>query len=213
MRKTTIAISILTALTGIAVASAQPGDAGAKGECGGGKHGAQRFEKLDANGDKVVTKAELLSGATKHFDLADANKDGSVTPAERKAAHEKFAAERFAEGDKNKDGALSSDELPRHFAKMMDKLDANRDGKLTKDELAVMKARHEAREARNPRGDKVETRAELVAHVTERFTRMDTNQDGKLTADELQKGHHGRHGRGHGHGGSERDGQRPDREG
>ena len=37
MKKTTIAISILTALSGIAVASAQPG----KGECGGGERGAE----------------------------------------------------------------------------------------------------------------------------------------------------------------------------
>jgi hypothetical protein len=198
MKKTTIAISILTALTGIAVASAQPG----KGECGGGERGAHHFEKLDANGDKVVTKAELISGATKHFDLADANKDGSVTPAERKAAHEKFAAERFAESDKNKDGALSGDELPPHFAHKLDKLDANKDGKLTKDELALLKAKHEEREGKGPHGDKVETRAELTAHLTERFTKLDTNQDGKLTAEEMQKGHghRGHHERGDGEG-------------
>jgi Ca2+-binding EF-hand superfamily protein len=192
--KKTIAISILTALSGIAVASAQPDDANGDRECGGGAS-AHHFEKLDTNGDKVVTRDELLSGVTKHFDLADANKDGSVTPAERQAAHEKFAAERFMQNDKNKDGALSSDELPPQRAKMLEKLDVNKDGKLTKEEFSAMQAKLAERGAkRHARGDKVETRADLVAHVSERFTKLDTNQDGKLTAEELQKGHHGPHG-------------------
>ena len=200
--KKLITISILTALAGVAVASAQP-DAGAanKGECGGrGGFAMHHFEQMDANKDGKVTRAEMLSGATQHFDKADANKDGKVTPEERKAAFESFAEQRFNEQDKNKDGALSADELPGHFAKRMEKFDTNKDGKLTRDELKAIGEQHKGRFARRFGADETRTRADLVAHVEKRFEKLDANKDGALTQDEMKAGHHGRGHRGFRHG-------------
>ena len=200
--KKLITISILTALAGVAVASAQA-DAGAanKGECGGrGGFAMHRFENLDQNKDGKVTRAEMLSRATERFDKADTNKDGKVTPEERKASFQQFAEQRFAEQDKNKDGALSADELPGHFAKRMEKFDTNKDGKLTRAELQALADQHKGRFGKHFGADETRTRADLVAHVGERFDKLDTNKDGTLTQDEMKAGHHGRMHHGFRHG-------------
>jgi Ca2+-binding EF-hand superfamily protein len=193
--KKAIVISILTALSGVAIAAAQPTDKPAhEGGCGKGR--MHKFEKLDKNADGKVTRDEMLSGITTHFDQADSDKNGTLSEAEQKAAHEKHAAERFAKGDKNSDGVLTQDELPARFAERAMKLDANKDGKLTREELAKIGEMHKAFKARF-HDDKPRTRANLVAHVDERFTKLDANKDGTLTEDEMAKGHHfrGHHGR------------------
>lgn len=195
--KKAIVISILTALSGIAVAAAQPGDkSGHDGACGRGP--MHKFEKLDSNADGKVTRDEMLSGITAHFDQADTNKDGTLSDAEQKAAHEKHAAQRFADSDKNHDGVLTQDELPPHFGQRLMKFDANKDGKLTRDELAKLGEMREHWKGRfhGDKGDKPHTRAALVAHVDERFAKLDSNKDGALTQDEMAKGHHfhGHHG-------------------
>jgi Ca2+-binding EF-hand superfamily protein len=186
--KKAILISIVTALAGVAVASAQP----PHGECKGGGCG---MAKLDSNGDGVVTKDEMLAHMTALFDKADANKDGQVTPEERKAAFDRFADARFTEADKNHDGALSGDELPPWLAQKLNALDTNGDGKLTQQELAAMRAKHE-KHFEEREGGGTHTRDEMKAHVEQRFNELDTNHDGKLTQQELAAGHHGRH---HGH--------------
>jgi hypothetical protein len=193
--KKIIAISLLTALSGIAVASAQPGEAREPRQEGKrGARAAQHFQKLDTNGDKVVSRAELLSRITERFDGADINKDGTVTPEERKLGKQKWAEERFSKADANKDGALSSEELPGRLAKKLQKLDANQDGKLTREELSVLKAKYEQHMAKRG-GDQPKTRAEVVAKVSERFGKMDTNQDGQLSINELKSGQPGHHGK------------------
>src|SRR2546426_1190303 len=47
-----------------------------------------RFDRLDANNDGVITRAEAAGSATllKDFDRADKNNDGKITPAEYPAA-------------------------------------------------------------------------------------------------------------------------------
>jgi Ca2+-binding EF-hand superfamily protein len=208
--KKLITITIVTALAGVAVASAQP-DAGVeKGQCGGGRgFGMHKFEHMDANSDGRVTRDEMLKRATEHFDKADANKDGSVTAEEREAAFKKHAEERFTQQDKNKDGALSGDELPPRFAKHTEKLDTNKDGKLTKAELQVFAAEHKGRFGRHAGAKGPHTRAELVAHVEKRFEKLDQNRDGALSQDELATVRHGRHGH-HGHEGGRGRGEQHD---
>jgi hypothetical protein len=194
--KKAIVISILTALSGVAIAAAQPNDKPAhEGGCGKGR--MHHFEKIDANKDGKVTRDEMLTGITTHFDQADTNKDGTLSDAEQKAAHEKRSAGRFAKEDKNGDGVLTQDELPAHFGDRLMKLDANKDGKLTREELAKLGDMREHWKARGHNDDKPHTRANLVAHVGERFTKLDTNKDGALTQDEMAKGHHFGGHRGH----------------
>jgi len=45
-----------------------------------------RLGKMDANGDRVITRDEFVAGALARFDAADANHDGKLTPEERRAA-------------------------------------------------------------------------------------------------------------------------------
>lgn len=197
--KKAIVISILTALSGVAIAAAQADKPEHEGGCGKGR--LHHFEKLDKNADGKVTREEMLSGVTARFDQADSDKDGTLSDAEKKAAHEKHAAERFAKGDKNGDGVLTQDELPPRFGERLFKLDANKDGKLTREELAKlgeMRAQWKERmhgDKGRMHSDKPHTRAELVAHVDQRFVKLDADKDGALTPDEMAKGHRfGRHG-------------------
>ncbi len=50
--------------------------------------------KMDADGDKIVTRAEFKAQALAMFDRADANKDGTVTPEERQAVRAAWRAKR-----------------------------------------------------------------------------------------------------------------------
>ncbi len=78
------------------------------------KGGAVMFGRMDADGDGVVTLAELedkqrRERLTRRFERMDANDDGQVTEAEFTAAGDKL----FEHLDENADGALSMGELER----------------------------------------------------------------------------------------------------
>ena len=192
--KKLITIAILTALSGIAVASAHDSEPEHEGPCGG-RGGIHRLEDMDANKDGRVTRDEMLTRATEHFDQADVNHDGTLTPEERKQAFLKHAEERFAKHDKNKSGALEGDELPPHLARFAARLDANHDGKLTREELRALGQKHEKHFAARFGADKPRTRSDLVTHSGERFNKLDANHDGVLTQDEMPKGHRPHSGR------------------
>lgn len=81
---------LLAAVAGVFSFSAVPVQADHHGE---GKKGGKMFEKVDTNGDGVVSKEEFMS------------------------AHEKM----FAKMDKNDDGSLSKEEMQEHRATMKDK--------------------------------------------------------------------------------------------
>jgi Ca2+-binding EF-hand superfamily protein len=55
-------------------------------------HAAERFKKLDTDGDGKVSLAEAKANAPRlaeHFSEIDTNGDGFITPEEMKAAHER----------------------------------------------------------------------------------------------------------------------------
>ena len=62
----------------------------------GGKGGMGMMRDADTNGDKAISAAEFQAASTARFDRMDANKDGTVTKAEMDAAHEAMKAERKA---------------------------------------------------------------------------------------------------------------------
>lgn len=62
------------------------GMGGHMGRRGHGMMGKMPLRGADTNGDKAITKPELVAAALKHFDAADANKDGKLTPDERRSA-------------------------------------------------------------------------------------------------------------------------------
>ena len=123
------------------------------------RHGG--IAALDKDQDGRIARAELqgegrhLAMWTQHFDKVDANRDGFLVRAELEAWRQAHRAERqaqraakhaqrFTEADLNKDGRLSkveaSEKMPRlvrNFAWM----DDNRDGFLSREELRPMRAR------------------------------------------------------------------------
>ncbi|MFW2828817.1 EF-hand domain-containing protein [Sphingomonas sp. ID0503] len=58
-----------------------------------GHGGGRWFDRLDANKDGQVTRAEAVAARLAIFDKVDANKDGTVTPEERKAGWDAKRAE------------------------------------------------------------------------------------------------------------------------
>ena len=68
-----------------------------KMQAGRQQKAADRFKKIDTDGDGRISRAEAQAGAprlAKHFDEIDTNKDGFITPEEMKAAHQKRASEK-----------------------------------------------------------------------------------------------------------------------
>ena len=90
-----------------AVAVAAPGHMGGRG-----------FDKLDANSDGSVTRAEIDAQAAERFAKIDANRDGFVTQAEMTAHHEAMRAQWAA---KMKERADQGGERAEKRAERMEK--------------------------------------------------------------------------------------------
>jgi Ca2+-binding EF-hand superfamily protein len=114
-----------------------------------------RFDRLDANNDGVITRAEAAGSpqVAKSFDRADRNNDGKLSRAEYRSAFVKkeqkpvnTAAQRdrdpgFNALDRNNDGYLTRAEAARNpdLERQFKAADTNNDGKLNRAEyLAVM---------------------------------------------------------------------------
>ncbi len=132
-----IALGVQGAWAADAPAPAQHGDMAAK-----------IFEKMDADGDGVVTKKEFDAFSNQRFNDLDANHDGKITRQELDADREQHMAKmreqmheqmkrRFDEADANHDGALNKEEAQKmpHVAEHFDEIDTNHDGKVTPEEL------------------------------------------------------------------------------
>jgi len=114
-------------------------------------HGHERLERLDADADGRISRAELGPDAklASRFAEIDANHDGYLVRSEvrawhermrpqRQAVHARHAAELFAAADLNRDGKLSrvevDEKMPR-LARGFAWMDDNRDGFLSREEL------------------------------------------------------------------------------
>jgi Ca2+-binding EF-hand superfamily protein len=85
--------------------------------------------------------AQMRSGGEGMFERADANRDGAVTKDELIAAR----GTQFAKFDRNSDGVIDSDDVPKHMAerrkrngggeKLGGQFDADGDGKVSKEEF------------------------------------------------------------------------------
>ncbi len=125
-------------LTGVALISALAGAAAIVTvvDAKAGPHKAGPMEHmmmLDANGDGVITEAELDARKEKLLSEADANGDRSLSKEELQAHKEKKMAERNP--DKDGDGLVTLAEFQAAAAKRFEKMDDNGDGVLSKDEL------------------------------------------------------------------------------
>lgn len=127
MKKRIIATTLILGLAGGA-ALAGPG-----GKYG---HGVQMFDRLDLNGDGMVTRDEMNQSQAERFARFDANSDGKLNVDELDAGIRRERAERmFKWLDRDGDGAVTQAELGSLGEKMFDKMDANSDGAVSKDEI------------------------------------------------------------------------------
>ncbi|MEM9267843.1 MAG: histidine kinase [Pseudomonadota bacterium] len=148
MIKTPIALAtVLALLLGGGFAVAQDGKRG------------DMFQRLDANGDGQLTKAEVEAAANLRFANMDSNGDGLLSSAEITAGAKrggerasKRAARMIERADANGDGLLSQTEIANarpEGKSMFDRADANGDGVLTQEEARAMRGLRGARGAQD----------------------------------------------------------------
>lgn len=144
--KKTVAVFLLLAIT--SPASAQLRREGGQGA----------FDAADVNHDGIVTRSEFQSYRQKMFDRLDRNGDRVVSPADfpRLAGARPELYRRLTEAldgaDLNNDGAVSRDELAQSPMRMFDRADANRDGQVTAAEAQAIRDR--IRDLRQSRSDR-----------------------------------------------------------
>jgi len=129
----------------------------------------------------------------------DANGDGAIDRSEA-ARHPRLAG-KFDEMDKNKDGKLAKEEMPRRdgrgFGKnghgrhgMMTKLDTDKDGRISRAESTAGQARSAERFDKmdvNKDGylDRADRELRAKQRTDEWFAKADTDKDGKLSRAEV----------------------------
>ena len=196
-----------TMLAGTAIAqgaAAQP----APGAAPGSAQRTVRAGAADANGDGILTRAEMIAAADARFARLDADRDGRLTTEER--------------GGRARDGEpVTRAQFRERVAARFDRADANRDGRIEQSERAGLRGDRAGRghgradrrggpdgmAGRGPDGmrhggmgrgmgrgmgqgglmrladanrDGVLTRAELTTAAQAMFDRLDTNRDGRL---------------------------------
>lgn len=140
----------------------------------------------------------------------DVNGDGSIDKAE--AAKSPRLSEKFDELDKNKDGKLGKEEMPRRGDRKhgrdghgpreaMTRLDTDKDGRISRAESAAGEAKLASRfEQMDANKDGFIDRADHELRAKQRkdewFTSADTDKDGKLSRVEVDaaKSSHGERG-------------------
>jgi len=138
MTKTTTIAAAFLALAGLA-AAAHAADDGRRGDRSGPRSVAH-FEAADADANGEVTFEEFADAVNKRLVDADADGDGKMTVGEIAAAIERMRAERMARRmverfDTDGDGALTTAEIESRQKKMFALLDRNDDGKIVRDEM------------------------------------------------------------------------------
>jgi len=113
----------------------------------------------------TLSMAQMRGGGDGMFERADANHDGSVTRDEFLTAR----AEQFAKYDRNSDGYIDSNDVPKRLAQRREK---NGGGELLKDQF-------------DSNGDGKVGREEFVNGPTLVFDRADQDGNGVLDAKEL----------------------------
>lgn len=106
----------------------------------GQKMAQQAFDKLDANHDGVVTKAEYLAAAGTRFDALDTSHTGKLTAQEMAASPQTLRRDEFAAQRElhhlgaGADGRVTQDQYLAAAKTRFAKLDANGDGFIDADE-------------------------------------------------------------------------------
>ncbi|WP_079639813.1 EF-hand domain-containing protein [Sphingopyxis flava] len=156
----------------------------------------------DAEGNRVLTRAEAQTGAANMFAKMDINKDGKLDAADQAARQAAMQAKRFAALDANSDGSISKTEWDQHNSRREAKR-AERKEKRSAEASEAGEGKRGLRGLHGKRGghhgmrghqgmmmkadtngDKAISQAEFEAAALARFDRLDTNKDGQVTAEE-----------------------------
>ena len=110
-----------------------------------GDHGAASFDAIDADGDGVLSEAEMQQFSARAFEerfaITDANGDGALNGAEMEALRSERNDRRIERVmgrlDRNDDGLLQYSELSQVAGRnrIFGRLDANQDGEVSRDEF------------------------------------------------------------------------------
>ena len=154
------------------------------------------FERLDQDGDSVVTSDEVPDEQRELFDRilsrGDQDQDGKLTREEfmafRQAAQSRQGQGRRGRGgrgfdpemmfermDTNGDGKITRDELPAQAPPMLERMDSDGDGAITREELSNFQ----------PGGGRGQGGRGQPMNSERMFEQFDANGDGKITEDEL----------------------------
>ncbi len=108
--------------------------------------GGGMLERLDTNGDGVITKDEYMADVAKRFARLDTNKDGKVSQAEREAARPGGMGGRGMQGD------MTLADMQDQAARRFDRMDTNHDGKIDQTERNAIRDRMMERRSPPPGG-------------------------------------------------------------
>jgi Ca2+-binding EF-hand superfamily protein len=108
--------------------------------------GEGKMQKMDADGDGMITAEEHSAGARQMFQKMDSDADGRVTAAEMDAMHAQMkpghsgapkmsSADKIKTVDSDGDGVITAAEHEAGARAMFGRMDANQDGKLSADEM------------------------------------------------------------------------------
>lgn len=173
MRKLTLSIGAAVAATA-AIAMAAPSIAQAAKpdvtRAQAQERAAERFARMDANGDGLLNAADREARRAKMFDRLDADKNGSISEAEFNAHH---AARRDGRGEHAGHGGEGDNRAHRmgghHGGKMMGR-------------MAM------ARQA-DTNNDQAISRAEFESAALKRFDAADADDNGTVTQAERRAAH------------------------
>lgn len=118
------------------------------------------MERMDTDGNQLLSYSEAKGPIKNHFSRIDKNGDDMLSLDKLKNAQGKVKAKRtevegksseelIAKFDSDGNGSLSKEEAPEKMVKRFDRLDANKDGEIAADEMDA--ARAKAREMKGHR--------------------------------------------------------------